>query len=239
MTPRGVDRLTSALVDPIPRLFGGIIVSCQAGPADPLNGPVFMAAMARAAAAGGAAAIRANGPEDIAAIRAVVDLPIIGIWKVDLPGLGIRITPAVKHARAVAAAGASIIALDATDRARSDGTAVADLIARVRAETGLPVMADVSTIGEALAAQEAGADLIATTLAGYTDDELASDGPDLELVAQLAPRLRVPLIAEGRISTPDEAAQAIALGAYAVVVGHAITRPAWITARFAAALHAR
>ncbi len=228
-----------ALVDPIPRLAGGVIVSCQAGPADPMHGPLFMAAMARAAAAGGAVAIRANGPEDIAAIRTAVDLPIIGIWKVELPGFGIRITPAVEHARAVAAAGASIIALDATDRPRSDGMAVADFIARVRVETELPVMADVSTISEALGAQEAGADLIATTLAGYMDGELASDGPDFELVAQLVPLLSVPLIAEGRISTPDEAARAIALGAYAVVVGHAVTRPEWITAQFVAALRAR
>lgn len=227
------------LAEPLARLAGGIIVSCQAGPADPLHGPTFMAAMARAAAAGGAVAIRADGPDDIVAIGAVVELPIIGIWKVALPGLGVRITPAVEHARAVAAAGASIIALDATDRARSDGMAVAELIARVRAETGLPVMADVSTIGEALRAEQAGADLIATTLAGYTDGAPMSAGPDLELVARLAPLLHVPMIAEGRISTPDEAAQAIANGAFAVVVGHAITRPEWITARFVRALHSR
>lgn len=226
-------------VDPIAGLAGGLIVSCQAGPGDPLFGPDVMAAMASAAAIGGAVAIRANGPDDIASIRAAVSLPIIGIWKVDLPGLGIRITPAVEHAQAVAAAGASIIALDATDRARSDGLAVADLIERARAETGLPVMADVSSIEEALVAEDAGADLVATTLAGYTGDQPPAAGPDLDLVAALAPRLHVPLIAEGRISTPEQAARALALGAYAVVVGHAITRPDWITARFVAALHAR
>ena len=226
----------SALAEPIPLLAGGVIVSCQAGPEDPLFGPTLMPAMARAAAKGGAVAIRANGPGDIAAIRAAVSLPIIGLWKVDVPGLGVRITPNVEHARAVAAAGTSIIALDATARARSDGSSVADLIARVRGETGLPVLADVSTVDEGLAAQDSGADLIATTLAGYTDGAPSSAGPDLQLVAELAPRLHVPLIAEGRIATPDEAARAIALGAYAVVVGHAITRPEWITARFVAAL---
>ena len=220
----------SALAEPIPFLAGGVIVSCQAGPEDPLFGPTLMPAMARAAAKGGAVAIRANGPGDIAAIRAAVSLPIIGLWKVDVPGLGVRITPNVEHARAVAAAGTSIIALDATARARSDGSSVADLIA------GLPVLADVSTVDEGLAAQDSGADLIATTLAGYTDGAPSSAGPDLQLVAELAPRLHVPLIAEGRIATPDEAARAIALGAYAVVVGHAITRPEWITARFVAAL---
>jgi N-acylglucosamine-6-phosphate 2-epimerase len=198
-----------------------------------------MAAMARAAAAGGAVAIRANGPQDIAAIRSVVALPIIGIYKVDLPGLGIRITPDIEHARAVAAAGASIIALDATDRARPDGMDAADRIALVRRETRLPVMADVSSLEEGLMAEAAGADLVATTLAGYTNGLPASAGPDLNLVAELAPRLRVPLIAEGRISTPEEAAMAIAMGAYAVVVGHAITRPESITARFVAALRQR
>jgi putative N-acetylmannosamine-6-phosphate epimerase len=225
--------------DPISLLAGGLIVSCQAGSEDPLHGPTLMAAMARAAALGGAAAIRANGPEDIAAIRAAVELPIIGIWKVDMPGLGIRITPEIEHAKAVAAAGASIIAFDATDRARNDGLAAAEWIARVRSETGLLVMADVSTFEEGLMAEAAGADLVATTLAGYVNRSPSSDGPDLDLVARLAPKLRVPLVAEGRISTPDQAAQALALGAYAVVIGHAITRPEWITARFVAALRGR
>jgi N-acylglucosamine-6-phosphate 2-epimerase len=101
-------------------------------------------------------------------------------------------------------------------------------------------MADVSSLEEGLMAEMAGANLVATTLAGYVDSSSPStDGPDLELVANLAPRLTVPLIAEGRISTPQEAAHAMALGAYAVVIGHAITRPEWITARFVAALHGR
>jgi len=198
-----------------------------------------MAAMARAAAAGGAVAIRANGPDDIRAIRAAFELPIIGIWKADVPGIGVRITPDVKHARAVADAGASIIAFDATDRARTDGLSAADWIAQVRAETKLPVMADVSSFEEGLIAEAAGANLVATTLAGYVDGHSTEDGPDLDLVARLAPALHVPLVAEGRISTPDEGAQAIALGAFAVVIGQAITRPEWITARFVAALRER
>jgi putative N-acetylmannosamine-6-phosphate epimerase len=198
-----------------------------------------MAAMARAAAIGGAIAIRANGPEDVAAIRDAVALPIIGIWKVDVPGVGVRITPSIEQARAVAAAGASIIALDATDRERMDGLAAVEWITMVRHETGLPVMADVSSYEEGLMAESAGADLVATTLAGYVDGAPSSDGPDLDLVARLAPDLQVPLIAEGRLSTPQEAARALALGAYAVVIGNAITRPEWITARFVAALHDR
>ena len=178
-------------------------------------------------------------PEDIREIRAAVELPIIGIWKVDVPGFGIRITPEVEHARAVADAGASIIAFDATDRARIDGLSAAEWIGQVRAETALPVMADVSSYEEGLIAEAAGANLVATTLAGYVDGTSAEDGPDLDLVSRLALALQVPLIAEGRISTPDEGARAIALGAFAVVIGHAITRPEWITARFVAALRDR
>jgi len=228
-----------SLPKPLDELAGGLVVSCQARPSDALHGPAFMAAMARAAAAGGAVGIRANGPEDIRAIRAAVDLPIIGIWKIDVPGAGVRITPELEHARAVAAAGASIIAVDATDRARTNGMRTADWIASVRKETGLPVMADVSTLEEGITAEAAGADLVATTLSGYVDQSPTDDGPDLDLVARLAPELKVPLLAEGRISTPDEAARAIGLGAYAVVIGHAITQPEWITARFVAALRER
>lgn len=238
-TPR-LDWSAVNLMQPIPLLTGRLIVSCQAGPNDPFHGPAFMAAMAKAAALGGAVAIRADGPADIAAIHEAVELPIIGIFKVDIPGLGVRITPDVEHARAVAAAGASIIAVDATDRARIDGMETADWIALVRRETGLPVMADVSTFDEGVMAASAGADLVATTLSGYVEGApSAGDGPDLDLVAKLAPSLPVPLIAEGRISTPMEAARAIDLGAYAVVIGNAITRPEWITARFVAALRDR
>lgn len=220
--------------DAIERLAGGLVVSCQADASEPLHGPAIMAAFACAAIRGGARGLRANGPEDIRAIRAAVDAPIIGIWKVDLPDMGTRITPTLEHARGVAAAGASIIALDATLRPRADGWTTATLIERVRVDTGLPVMADVATVTEGLAAQDAGADLVATTLAGYTQGSEVPDGPDLDLVEQLATRLRVPVVAEGRISTPAQAAEALARGAYAVVVGHAITRPEWITGRFVA-----
>ena len=227
------------MTETISRLAGRLIVSCQAGSKDPFHGPKLMAAMARAAAIGGAAAIRANGPDDIKAIHSAVELPVIGIWKVEVPGLGIRITPEVEQARAVADAGASIVAFDATDRARTNGLSTADWIAQVRHETGLPVMADVSSFEEGVAAEAAGADLVATTLAGYVDPSDLVDGPDLDLVARLASKLGVPVVAEGRISTPELAAQAIELGAYAVVIGHAITRPEWITSRFVAALPRR
>ena len=214
------------------RLGQGLIVSCQAEPHEPLHGAALMARLAQAAATGGAVGIRANGPEDIAAIRAAVNLPIIGIYKADLPGFQVRITPTIEHARQIAAAGADLIALDATARPHPDAISAAELIACVRETTGCPVVADVATVEEGLAAAAAGADAVATTLSGYTDDSPSQEEPDFYLIRQLAHGLPVPLIAEGRIGTPEQAVRALALGAYAVVVGSAITRPQWITERF-------
>lgn len=219
------------------RLRGGLIVSCQALPDEPLHGAEIMARMAIAARMGGAVGIRANTPADIAAIRAAVpDLPLIGLYKVAVPGFeDVYITPRLEDARAVADAGADIIALDATDRAHPEGTS-ADLIRAVKRATGKAVMADISTVDEAVAAQEAGADVVSTTLSGYTPYSPQQAGPDLVLVRRLAARLTLPVIAEGRITDPDEARTALLAGAFAVVVGGAITRPQQITRRFAEAL---
>ncbi len=219
------------------RLSGGLIVSCQARPDNPLHGPTFMAAMAKAAAAGGAAGLRMNGPDDIRAARAVTDLPIIGIFKRRYPSALIEITPTFAEAAEVAAAGAAIIALDATSRARPDGSTVTALIARIHGELGLPVLADVAGIDDGVAAESAGADAVATTLSGYIDPAVPPpDEPDLNLVAALAGRLRVPVIAEGRIKSPAQARAALDHGAFAVVVGTAITNPLEITRGFARAL---
>ena len=208
---------------------GSLIVSCQAQPESPFHGPAGMTLMARAAALGGAAGIRANGPADIAAIVAAVDLPVIGIWKTGRPD-GVYITPTFEAAAAVVAAGASIVALDATDRPRPDGSTAGDLIARIRDELGAVVMADVDTLEAGLAAAAAGADLIASTLAGYTPRTAsAAPGPDLELVAALAARVPRAVIAEGRYATADDVGRAIAAGATAVVGGTAVTNPTAIT----------
>ncbi len=216
----------------IAKLRHGLIVSCQAEAGEPLHGPDHMAAMARAACQGGAVGIRANRPEDIVAIRARVDLPLIGIYKADLPGYTVRITPTLEHARQVAQAGADILAIDATDRPHPDSLSLEARIQAIHREIGRPVMADISTLEEGLAAEAAGADLVATTLSGYTPSSVAANGPDFELIRRLARKLNRPLIAEGRIATPDQAAEALACGAFAVVVGSAITRPQWITSRF-------
>ncbi|MGL4444561.1 MAG: putative N-acetylmannosamine-6-phosphate 2-epimerase [Alsobacter sp.] len=217
---------------------GALVVSCQAREDNPLHGPSFMAAMALAAAQGGAGAIRANGPGDIAAIRAAVDLPVIGILKRFMEGVPVYITPSFADAKAVAAAGADIVAIDATARDRGGGETLADLIDAIRGRLGVPVFADVSTLDEGLAAEAAGAAYVATTLAGYTGPTaVARDaGPDLDLLAALVAACRVPVVAEGRFDSPDLAARALALGAHAVVVGTMITNPREISRRFAAAL---
>jgi len=188
---------------------------------------------------GGAVGIRANGPTDIAAIRAAVDLPIIGIYKADLPGFAVRITPTIEHAVQVAEAGADIIAFDATLRPHPDSLLLEERVRRIRRRTGRLIMADISTIQEGQAAEAAGADLAATTLSGYTEDSPAQTGPDFELLESLVSLLKIPVIAEGRIVTPEQAARALELGAFAVVVGGAITRPQSITARFVSGMNIR
>lgn len=217
------------------QMRGGLIVSCQALPDEPLFGSEIMARMARAAQAGGAVGIRTNSPVDIAAIRAETALPLIGLWKVEIPGSDIYITPTLESAVAVAGAGADIIALDATKRAHPEGDTDA-FIRCVVETTGKPLLADISIEDEAYAAQDAGAAFISTTMSGYTPYSPQQADPDFDLVRRLAGKLRVPLIAEGRIATPDQARAALDLGAWAVIVGGAITRPLEITARFVKAL---
>ena len=220
----------------IEQVRGGLIVSCQALPHEPLHGAAIMARMALAAQEGGAVAIRANTPEDIAAIRAAVALPIIGLYKVMMPGYDVYITPTLASAQAVAAAGADVIAVDATRRPRPEFAHLADFFAAVRAATGCLILADVSTTDEGLAAEAAGADLVSTTMSGYTPYSPHLPGPDLAIVRELAGRLQVPLLAEGRYHTPEQVRMALEAGAAAVVVGGAITRPQEITRRFVAAL---
>jgi putative N-acetylmannosamine-6-phosphate epimerase len=215
-------------------LRGQLIVSCQALSDEPLHGSEIMARMALAAHQGGAGGIRANGPADIAAIRAAVPLPIIGLYKEGHEG--VYITPSFAHAAAVAAAGADIIALDATPRPRPGGETLGHLIGRIHHELGRPVLADVSTLEEAQAAVTLGADMVAPTLAGYTDYSPPHDSINLGLLRAMVAQVSAPVIAEGHIISPELAAAALACGVWAVVVGSAITRPQWITSRFAAAL---
>jgi N-acylglucosamine-6-phosphate 2-epimerase len=210
----------------------GLIVSCQALAEEPLHGAEIMARMARAAEMSGAIGIRTNSPPDVAAIRAEVNLPIIGLYKKVLPGCDVYITPKFEFAAEVARAGADVIALDATARPRPAGEDLPTLIRRIHDELGLPVMADISTAKEAATAEQLGADVVGTTLSGYTPYSAQSPGPDFELLADLLKRLAIPVFAEGRFHTPDDAARALEMGCHAVVVGGAITRPQEIARRF-------
>lgn len=189
--------------------------------------------MARAAEAGGARGIRANGADDIKAIRAVTALPIIGIAKVWDDRFPVYITPGFAQAAEIAAAGADIVGLDATARPR-DGEAVERLIGRIRGELGREVFADIATLEEGRAAHAAGATYIATTLSGYTEETASrkAEGPDLELLSALVAQIPAPIVAEGRFDTPDLVAEAFRRGAHAVVVGTAITNPREITRKF-------
>jgi N-acylglucosamine-6-phosphate 2-epimerase len=218
-----------------PRLGGPLIVSCQADEGTPLRDTRIMAAMAEAAVLGGAAAIRANGPADIEAIRTRVEVPIIGLQK-RVDERGIRwITPSFDDARRLVDAGADVVALDATLRPRS-GEAPHRLLERIRTELRKPVLADVDRLDAGVQAAAAGADAIATTLSGYTEASPSDDGPDLALVQALAAALGVPVVAEGRFRTPDEMRSALEAGAVAVAIGGAITDPIALTRRFATAL---
>ncbi|MCF0091787.1 N-acetylmannosamine-6-phosphate 2-epimerase [Micromonospora sp. MH99] len=214
-----------------------LVVSCQAYPGEPMRTPDTMRRVALAAAQGGAAGIRAQGLADIAAIREAVDLPLIGLWKDGNDD--VFITPTLEHALSVARAGAHVVALDATARPRPDGRSLRETIAAVHQLTGALVMADCSTLAEGIAAAAAGADLIGTTLAGYTAYTTKQPEPDLDLVARLAATVDVPVVAEGRIHTPAQATQALRAGAWSVVVGTAITHPTTITGWFASAMAAR
>lgn len=220
------------IADPFALMRGGLVVSVQAPPGSPLRAPEHMAAMARAAAAGGARAIRAEGAGDARAITSAVELPLIGLRKRELADTPVVITPELRDAGELAAAGADLIAFDATLRLRPGGMPVDAFIARLRAEVALPLLADVDDFDSGVAARRAGADAVATTLAGYTGVGPVPPGPDLELVSRLAAELDCPVLAEGRYGSPEAVRAAFEAGAHAVVVGTAITDPLALTRRF-------
>ena len=213
---------------------GRLIVSCQAAPGEVFHDPQLMARFAAAAVAGGAAAIRANGPADIHAIRGITRVPIIGIQKVRHRDGRLLITPSFESAKVLVEAGADMVALDCTVRGQAAGAL--NRMSEIRERLKVPVLADVADIAEALAAGQAGADFILSTLRGYTEDTIHVRDFDPRFIEGLVRASSVPVIAEGRISTPGEARRAVAAGALAVVVGTAITRPTEITRNFAAAI---
>lgn len=199
----------------------GLIVSCQAPSESPLHHPLIIAAIAEASIAQNAVAVRIDTPEHIAAVRQRISAPIVGLWKRSMPNSEIYITPRFEEAAEIAAAGADLIAIDATLRDRPES--VAELIARIHQELNKPVIADVDSLKAAIAAAEAGADLIATTMYGYTLETEQQSPPGFNLLSQITEKIDTPVLCEGGIATPEMARQALDLGAYAVVVGSAIT----------------
>lgn len=214
---------------------GRLIVSCQASEGDAFYGPGRMALFARAAVNGGAGGIRAHGAEDVSEIRAAVDVPVLAIHKERMEDGEILITPSFERALALAEAGADAIALDCAARGVRYGAL--ERLQRIKRELRLPVMADIATLEEAEAAASAGADFVLSTMRGFTSETRHLPAAfDPGFIAGLARRLRVPVIAEGRIGRPEEARAAMEAGAWAVVVGSAITRPGEITRGFARAV---
>jgi N-acylglucosamine-6-phosphate 2-epimerase len=201
----------------------GLVVSCQAPVDSPLHEPAVIAAMAQAAINQGAAGVRIDTPTHVAAARSSLDKPIIGLWKQQIPGFDVYITPQFHHAVKIAQAGADIIAIDATFRDRPNGSTVAELIAQIHTDLNKPVMADVDSLKAAIAAVEAGADCVGTTLYGYTAETQHLSPPGFDLLTQMVKTLNIPVICEGGIASPDMARRAIELGASTVVVGTAIT----------------
>ncbi len=215
--------------------FPCLIVSCQAYDDNPMRGPTFMRAMALSALQGGAGAIRANGAEDIRAIREVTNAPIIGLNKIWSADSEVYITPTFQSALELADAGADVIALDATPRPRPNNETLEEIILKIHNELGLQVFADCSTILDAVTAVKLGADYVSTTLSGYTPSTMKNKtkGPDFKSLEAIVQSVSVPVIAEGRFWTPFEVGHAFELGASAVVIGTAITSPVDITRRFA------
>jgi len=220
-------------------LKGKLVVSCQAEPPSPFDNPRDVAAFARSAIMGGASGIRSCGLEKIKAILDITDLPVIGLTKARFHDGTVCITGSFADVEALVKIGTPIIAVDGTFREREGGIDGPGYVAELRKRYPSQVfMADISTADEAVECRKAGADCVSTTLAGYTPQTLdqASCGPSLKVLDECVAGCDCPVFAEGRYNTPAEAAQAIAHGAHAVVVGSAITRPHLITEWFVKAV---
>lgn len=224
----------------IKTLKGKLIVSCQALPQEPLHSSFIMGRMARAAKEGGAAGIRANTKEDIKEIQEVTGLPIIGIVKRDYPDSAVYITPTMKEIEELMEVKPEIVAIDATGALRPGNVTLADFFHQIKEKyPEQKLMADCSTIEEALFADELGFDFIGTTMVGYTPQSkgLKIEENDFEILRTILKKVKHPVIAEGNVNSPEKAKRVIELGSYAVVVGSSITRPQLITKGYAEAVN--
>lgn len=213
------------------KLKGKLIVSCQALEDEPLHSSFIMGRMALAAKEGGASAIRAQSYDDIVEIKKNVDLPIIGIVKRNYSDSEVYITPTRKEVEELLNSKCEIIALDATNRKRPNDEKIEDLVKLIH-DNGVLAMADCSTVEECIQAEKIGFDIISTTLFGYTDYSRNFDGPDFESIEKILESTQTPLIAEGKINTPEDLRKVYECGVFSAVVGSAITRPQLITKKF-------
>ncbi len=213
-------------------LRGRLIVSVQAWPGSPIDDPYVLAAMAEAAQVNGAAGVRVQGVANMLAVRARVAIPMIGIIKCHYEGYEPYITPTLKQVAEIVQSGAEIVAFDATPRPRPGGTTVERLVGEIHAAARI-AMADCATAEDALAAQAAGAEIVATTLCGYTPGTKGRTLPALDLVRTLH-QLEAFTICEGGVSSPSQLREALEAGADAVVVGTAITNVDALVREFAA-----
>ncbi|MBE9221152.1 N-acetylmannosamine-6-phosphate 2-epimerase [Cyanobacterium stanieri LEGE 03274] len=205
-------------------LKSSLIVSCQAPSDSPLHQPEMIGAIALTSIMNGAKGVRIDSPSHIRAVRKLApDIPIIGLWKQMGLNSSVYITPRYEDAVAVSEAGADIIAVDATLRPRPNGEQMPDIIARIKSNLDRLVMADIDTIESAIASSQAGADFIGTTLYGYTEDTNDKTPPNFDFLQELVTTIDKPIICEGGIKTPQQAKKALEIGAFAVVVGTAIT----------------
>lgn len=217
------------------KIKGGLVVSCQALADEPLHSSFIMSKMAKAAEEGGAVGIRANSKEDILAIQAETSLPIIGIVKRDYADSKVFITATLKEVDELMETGCDMIALDATKQSRPNGETLESLINNIREKYGnILLMADTSTLEEGIEAERLGFDVVSTTLVGYTDytNDLDIFSDHYALLQDYLDTIKVPVIAEGNVDTPEKAKKCLSLGVHSVVVGSAITRPQLITERF-------
>lgn len=212
-------------------LKDNLIVSCQAQEDEPLHSDFIMSRMALAAKIGGAVAIRANSVKDIKAIKQVVDLPIIGLIKIEYENSDIYITPTMKEIKELVEVGCEIVALDATKRPQTDNVSLKDKVKYLH-DNNVLAMGDISTLEEGIKAEEAGFDMVSTTLSGYTPYSRQNEGPDHLLIKELKENISIPVIAEGKISGEADLLKVLDENPYAVVIGGAITRPQQITKRY-------
>jgi N-acylglucosamine-6-phosphate 2-epimerase len=203
-----------------------IIISSQAVAGSVLREPEILAKLAQEAISGGADGIRAAGSETISAIRKITDLPVIGLIKTERQGFKPRISCTSVEIATIAEAGADVVAIDATNRTRPEPLSSLFKEAKSR---GLEIFADIATFDEAVVASDLGADYVATTMAGYTNDRNSTEGPDFLLLREIIRELQIPVFLEGRVRSADHINLAFSMGAYGVVVGRSVTSPRDIT----------